>query len=413
MTGIDVPGSSTDRSTPSTEVPAGRWATRHCGAWPPRPSRTARRLPGAACTLILLLLAGVAACGGAQLQTAAPSEVGTPLSTGGGPTGLAVHEEVLLVTHGSGSVVRVTADGAVEPLTEQAHGLTAPAVAFGSLWAVQTGAGGTDVTEDTDGSIVDFRLDGLVRIDPSDGTTLATIDDLGTELVLAATDDALWIAGERAGEQGWVWRIDPDTDSATVVQAGDGVRGDLAVRVNVLVAVGDRLWLTGNCEAMPCPAGAARVRVIDPLTGEVIPLDVALPDELLLSDAAPFDGRVWFTGLSLGQEGHGFERPQGLLVAVESTGEVVHQLEVGRLPTGLAVDADGLWMTDCLTGTLTRLDLADGEILGEPIVVGAAYPPDESFDWYREDFACPGALARTGDTIWVALQFDGTVVPVR
>jgi sugar lactone lactonase YvrE len=130
----------------------------------------------------------------------------------------------------------------------------------------------------------------------------------------------------------WVWHIDPDTDRTTVIQAGDGVRGDLAVRTSVLLVVDDRLWLVGNCDAMPCPAGAERVRVLDPSSGEMTSLDVALPDELLLSSAVALDGRIWFAGLSLGSEDHGFEQPQGLLVAVETTGELVHQLEVGACP---------------------------------------------------------------------------------
>ena len=368
--------------------------------------------------LLLLLLVGVAACGGAPPTQATPRdatasrEAGTPLSTGEGPTGLAAHEQVLLVTHASGSVVAVTAGGDVEPLSEQAHGLTAPVVAFGSLWAAQTGAGGTDVTEDADGTSANYSLDGLVRIDPSDGTTLATIGDLGTGLVLAETGDALWVAGERAGEQGWVWRIDPDTDTATVIQPGDGVSGDRGVRTSALIVADERLWLIGNCEPMPCRTAAARIQVIDPASSEVTPVDIALPKELLVSAAAGADDRVWLAGLSFGQQGE-FEQPQGLLVAVESTGEVVHQLEVGRLPSGLALGDDGLWMTDCLAGTLTRLDHDSGEIIAEPIVVGAAYPPDEPYDWYSEDHACPGPLARIGNTIWVALLHDFTVIPVR
>jgi sugar lactone lactonase YvrE len=206
-----------------------------------------------------------------------------------------------------------------------------------------------------------------------------------------------------------VWRIDPDTDHATVIQAGDGVRGDLAVRTSVLLAVDDQLWLIGNCDAMPCPAGAERVRVLDPSSGEVTSLDVALPDELLLSSAVAVDGRIWFAGFPI----EGTEQPEGLLVAVETTGELVHQLEVGRLPIGLASDDESLWLTDCLNGTLTRLDPDNGEMLGDPIAVGTPYPPDEPFDWYREDYACPGPLARTGDTLWVALVLDGTLVPVR
>jgi hypothetical protein len=361
--------------------------------------------------VLLALVAG--ACGGPATPAAVPDEAGAPLSTGGTPTGLAVHDDALLVIHDDGSIVRVTTDGQLAPLTDRSEQLTASLVAFGSLWAGRTGIGTTGEPQnlEPDEGWAEYSLDGIVRIDLDDGTTQATIDDLGTDQVLAATDDAVWLAGEYAGEQGWVWRIDPDTDRATVIQAGDGVRGDLAVRASVLLAVDDQLWLVGNCEAMPCPAGAERVRVLDPSSGEVTPLDVALPDDLLLSSAIVVDGQIWFAGFPL--EGI-VDQPVGLLVAVEATGgELVHRVEVGRLPSGLTATSAGLWMTDCLAGTLTRIDPARGEVLEPPIIVRDAYPADEVFDGYREDYACPGAVAHTDDTLWVVLVLDGTLVRVR
>jgi DNA-binding beta-propeller fold protein YncE len=396
MTGIRFLRTPTDRTTisPSTLTAPSRSRRRRCG------------------TLVVLLALVAGACGGPATPAAVPDEAGAPLSTGGTPTGLAVHDDALLVLHDDGSIVRVTADGQLAPFTDRSDQLTASLVAFGSLWAARTGTGTTAEPQDLepDEGWVEYSLDGIVRIDLDDGATQATIDDVGTDLVLAATDDAVWLAGEHAGEQGWVWRIDPDTDHATVVQAGDGVRGDLAVRTSVLLAVDDQLWLVGNCDAMPCPAGAERVRVLDPSSGEVTTLDVALPDDLLLSSAVAVDGRLWFAGISLNGE---LDGPEGLLVAFEPTGELVHRIEVGRLPLGLTATPSGLWLTDCLAGTLTRVDPARGEVLEPPIVVGDAYPDDGVFDWYRDDYACPGAVAQTSDTIWVALVHDGTLVPVR
>ncbi|GEM_PF-6764266 len=375
-----------------------------------RPLRTTRRLLPVWGVLVLVLAVGIGGCGGPAAPTAAPREAGTALSTGARPTGLTVHEDLLVVVQDDGSVVQITAGGDVDLVTEGSERLSAPLVAFGSVWVVQTGAGDDTEPEEVNGT-VEYRLDAVVRMDPLDGTVVATIGDLGDELLLAATDDAVWVAGERAGERGWVWRIDPVTNRATAVQEGDGVRGDSSVTTSVVVVAGDRLWLAGNCEAMPCPAGAARVRVLDPASGEVTALEVELPDEFMVSAAAVVDGRVWFAGFPLsellGDNG------SGRLVAVDPTGEVSHQVEIGRFPTGLTFADDGLWLSDCLDGTLTRIDPTDGIILQGPLVVGTPYPPDEPFDWYREDFSCPGAVVQVGDTIWVALQLDGTVVPVR
>jgi hypothetical protein len=355
--------------------------------------------------LVLVLAVGLAACGGSSTPPAT-REAGSPVTTGENPTGLVADGDALLVLHESGTLVRVSADGRVEQLADGPTGLGAPVLAFGSLWAVRMGAGGTDVIEDEGGGTIEASLDAVVRVDPSDGTTLATFDALGSDLVLAATDDALWVAGHRLPGGGWVWRIDPDTEEVTTVQEGDGVRGDSAITSQVLVATGDQLWLTGNCDAMPCPDDAERVRVIDPTAGEVTLLDTALPDDLLLSGAVAADGLVWTAGFLLGEE------LEGSLVAIDETGAVVHDVTVGRLPGGLAVGADGLLVTDCLDGTLSRLDPTDGTAIQPPIVVGDPYPADEPFDWYREDYACPGPVTQAGDTIWVVL-LDGTLIPVR
>jgi hypothetical protein len=206
--------------------------------------------------------------------------------------------------------------------------------AFGSLWAVQTGTGSTDdVTETTDGSSVDYRLDGLVRIDPDDGTTLATIDDLGTELVLAATDDA---GGSRANAP--ANRAGCGASTRTPTASRSSSRATVSAVTSrsgptCSSRAGERLWAAGNCDAMPCPPAAARVRIIDPATSEVTTLDGALPDELLLSTATAIDGRLRLAGLALGRRARR-RAAQGLLVAVEPTGDTIW---VALMPDGTLV----------------------------------------------------------------------------
>jgi hypothetical protein len=176
MTGIHFLRTPTDRTTISTSTLTARPKSR-----PPR------------CGTLLVLLALMAgACGGPATPAAVPDEAGAPLSTGGTPVGLAVDHDALLVIHDDGSIVRVTADGQLAPFTDRSDQMTASLVAFGSLWAARTGTGTTGEPQDLepDEGWAEYSLDGIVRIDLDDGATQATIDDLGTDLVLAATDDA-------------------------------------------------------------------------------------------------------------------------------------------------------------------------------------------------------------------------------
>jgi hypothetical protein len=176
MTGIHFLRTPTDRTTisPSTLTARPRSRPPRCG------------------TLLVLLALMAGACGGPATPAAVPDEAGAPLSTGGTPVGLAVDHDALLVIHDDGSIVRVTADGQLAPFTDRSDQMTASLVAFGSLWAARTGTGTTGEPQDLepDEGWAEYSLDGIVRIDLDNGATQATIDDLGTDLVLAATDDA-------------------------------------------------------------------------------------------------------------------------------------------------------------------------------------------------------------------------------
>jgi hypothetical protein len=372
------------------------------GGWRRRIAVSIR--PGRAAIAALATLATVAlavvGCGGQDATTARRVEriPAPPVATGDAPVGLLAGEDVLYVVHDYGrAVVRVTGDATVETFADGPDGPRHPVLAFGSLWVVQPGLGGTVATPDG----AEYALDAVVRLDPASGAVQATIGDLGTQLLLAATEHDVWVAGERAAEHGWLWRIDAASDRVTVVQHG----GDL--RTAALVPTADGLWFVGNCDGVPCDDGAGRVRFVDAGPGTVTPLGTDLPDDLLVSEATLDGDRLWLVGFAPS------EAPEGRVLALDPRGKVVVQQELGRMPSGLLRNAEGLWLADCLAGTLTLLEPTDGTPVGDPIEVGVAYPEDEPLDWYREDYACPGALAELGDTLWVANWNDDALVPVR
>jgi streptogramin lyase len=69
---------------------------------------------------------------------------------------------------------------------------------------------------------------------------------------------------------------------------------------------------------------------------------------------------------------------------------------VGQKPSDVAADADGVWITDNVDGTLTELDPVTGESAGEPIEVGPQ----------------PRAVSLGLGYVWVAIGGDGTVLRI-
>jgi hypothetical protein len=122
---------------------------------------------------------------------------------------------------------------------------------------------------------------------------------------------------------------------------------------------------------------------------------------------------VRYTGLALIGTDLSADAPRGVLVLLDTFGATVREVQLGRILTGITLAEDGLWISDCLDGTLTPVDPRTGTPRGQPVQVGTAYPQDEPWDWDREDHSCPGAITQAGDTLWVAAWNDDAIIPVQ
>ncbi|UOY00245.1 hypothetical protein [Blastococcus sp. PRF04-17] len=126
---------------------------------------------------------------------------------------LAVTEDTVWTLNGifgtpARELAALSLDGAVKQIHVAPDGATAVRAAFGSLWVSTT--------------------DAVHRIDPADGTTLATVDTGRGSGLMTVTEDAVWVLETL---EGTVSRIDPETDTVVAtVRVSDGpiIRGDIA-----------------------------------------------------------------------------------------------------------------------------------------------------------------------------------------
>lgn len=346
----------------------------------------------------------VAACGEGEVSAVpvVTLEAGAPIPVGDAPSGLAaVPGGVAVINEYARTVVLVAPGGEVTSLCEECG---SPLVfAFGSLWA-----GGPVVGEVTFGlpedptGAVSYPVGSIVRLDPATGDQQALIEAEGTPMVI--TDDAVW----GLGGGGALNHIDPATNMVTVFprvwvtrEEGEPVDLDALVSPRALAWDGSRFWLaaiTGD------QTSAAVIGVEDPAK----PADAIFVDlgPIYPADMAVGDGVLWLTAVNR-------SFTEGLLVRVETEGDhTVSAVPFGRMASGVDVSDDGVWVTDCLAGTLTLLDPDSTRVIAGPLSVGTAYPEGEPFDMYREDFSCPGVVLPVGDTVWVANWNDDAVVAV-
>jgi DNA-binding beta-propeller fold protein YncE len=268
-------------------------------------------------------------------------------------------------------------------------------------------------------------------------------------LRIAAGSQAVWVTSERDGT---ITRLDPDTGKplGRPLHPGFGVAG---------IAIGGRwVWVTNSLRG--------RLLRLDPETGRVLKtIDVGgHPGPIALGG-----GRVWVADeegrgvTAVNSEGGRIYRrglpPQttnlrlafgarGLWASIAGTGSVRRvdpadfstggPIRVGRGPAGLVV-ADGLvWVANSRSGTVSRVDPATRQLLGDPIEVGghpggidagtsAVWVANAADDTVTKiDFGSdepdgepiavgpePGAVAVGGEAVWVANNGDGTVTRIE
>jgi YVTN family beta-propeller protein len=116
----------------------------------------------------------------------------------------------------------------------------------------------------------------VVRVDPADGSTQATVDTGSGSRFMAVGDDAVWVMNQ---DDGTVSRIDPETDTVVAtVQVSEGrIRGgDIAVG-------DDAVWIR---------TGTELATAVDPETNEVVRV---LGPAAGSGSIAVTDGAVWLT----------------------------------------------------------------------------------------------------------------------
>jgi DNA-binding beta-propeller fold protein YncE/predicted Ser/Thr protein kinase len=268
-------------------------------------------------------------------------------------------------------------------------------------------------------------------------------------LRIAASSQAVWVT---SGRDGTITRLDPETGKplGRPLHPGFGVAG---------IAIGGKwVWVTNTLRG--------RLLRLDPKTGRVLKtIDVGgHPGPIALGG-----GRVWIADESgrgvtaiNSEGGRIYQRglpPQttnlrlafgarGLWTSVAGTGSVRRidpadfttgaPIRVGRGPAGLVV-ADGLvWVANSRSGTVSRVDPATRQLLGDPIEVGGhpgGIDAGTSAVWVANaadgtvtkiDFGSgepdgdpiavgpePGAVAVGGEAVWVANNGDGTVTRIE
>lgn len=258
------------------------------------------------------------------------------------------------------------------------------------------------------------------EVDPGDDVIAASIEIGESPRGIASTSDSLWVtnfgemeAGVTTGEAiDTVSRIDLATDSVSatidvgsqptgvatgagsvwVVNSGDDTvsRIDPASNeVTATVPVGDAPWdiAIGDGAVWITNEGGDSVSRIDPDRAEVTAtIDVgALPGAV----AATADA-VWVTI----DRSSSFDEEDGLVRIDPATNEVVDTLSIAD-PNDVVETADGLWVSNFIDGTVTRIDPRAGEVR-DTVDVG----PN------------PTALATDGRALWALIDFGEAVARV-
>jgi YVTN family beta-propeller protein len=192
---------------------------------------------------------------------------------------------------------------------------------------------------------------------------------------IAAAGGALWVSqygptkpgheGEFGGvfDPGSVWRIDPGTGAVTArIEVGAG-----AVSV---AGTTHAVWVASYLDDT--------VSRIDPATNQVL---ATIPVGAGPTSIAATAGTAWVTNSLDGTVGR-----------IDATTNRVIDIRVGECPMGVAASGDGVWVTNYSSDTVSRIDPNINRAVATP-VTGRG----------------PIAIAEDAQHVWITNDLDGTL----
>ena len=291
-----------------------------------------------------LLLAGVFS-GGSE------SRVGSPISIGESPVGLAV---------GAGRVWVTSSN------VERLSWISPPATKIAGH--IKVGRDPNSVRVEPNGYVWVALLDEnkVKAIDPRLGRVLSSYPVGREPNTLAVGLGSVWVANSGDGT---VSRIHPRSGTVgTVFAVGAHPTG---------IAVGEgSVWVASSADRT--------VARIDPRSGTVTRrIAVGRSTQAIAVGA----GAVWVTNSQEGTVTKIDPRSNG----------VVKTIAVGRAPKGIAIASNGIWVANSGDGTVSQIDPASGKSVGKAIAVGGH----------------PNAIAAAPGQVWVANLEESTVIPIK
>jgi serine/threonine-protein kinase len=287
--------------------------------------------------------------------------VGRPIAVFDDVAHLAVSEDAVWVANQGSNTSTAGRVAHIDPRLNEVVGLPIQ---------LPEGAGGVAIAH---GSVWVTAGKSLMRIDATTGEVDAVIRLGGNRTALsgvAASGSAIWVS--RSVPAGAVLRIDPKNNRPV----GEPI---LVGREPSKVAVGEgAVWVLNSV--------GGTVTRINPATNTVVGKPIRATRDEAGGDMVVGEGGVWVAA------------DEAVVRIDPDSQQVVGSPITGpwKAPLGLALSDGALWVTDVLRGTVSRVDLDSGAVVGTPIRVGAA----------------PLDVAVGDGAVWVVNSADGTVTRI-
>jgi hypothetical protein len=334
-----------------------------------------------------------------------PIEVGErpgSLVSGFGSLWVATSEAVVRIDPTSGEVICTIPVAAATDLV----------VTGDSVWVLSLSGGGRRDFEDGSG----FTTIGAVtRIDPLINAVDATVPVGAGPESMALVGEDIWVVDM---SDATVTIIDPQSDAVIeVLQIGAGPDSE---SIMAITAIEGRPWLL-TAVASDDPEGRSRLllRQYNPSSRRLeatINLGGQFPEgkrpTLWGPDLNGAAGDLWMSAFYVDPIGD-----VGVVYRFAgNSGELLASIPIGRGWGGSIAYDDGLvYATDCHAATVTAIDVATNQVVGDPFPVGRPAPdPLPDYDWWSQGtHSCPDEIIVVSDTLYVSLENEGTVLPIK